>query len=150
MCMTETLAAKFAKCVAAKDLDGVRDLLDPEVDFRAMTPGRVWEADEPEDVLNTLRTWFDDVDVVEGIEWLETDAFADRERVGYRLRVRNADGLHLVEQQAYLSARQGRIGWLRIMCSGYRPVTDDLAPDAQRQVRVRVPVSRAPAPNPQP
>ena len=57
---------------------------------------------------------------------METDAFADRERVGYRLRVRNTDGLHLVEQQAYLTERDGRIGWLRIICAGYRPVTEDL------------------------
>jgi hypothetical protein len=27
-----------------------------------------------------------------------------------------------VEQQAYLSERDGRIGWLRVLCSGYRPV----------------------------
>lgn len=31
-------------------------------------------------------------------------------------------GLHLVEQQAYLSEREGRSGWLRIMCAGYRPI----------------------------
>jgi hypothetical protein len=36
--------------------------------------------------------------------------------------VRNDEGLHLVEQQAYLSERDGRIGWLRVMCAGYRPV----------------------------
>jgi hypothetical protein len=141
---TEPLAATFARAVAAKDLRGVGDLLHPEVDFRGMTPGRVWDADGPEDVLAALGTWFDDGDVIEGIESLETDAFADRERVGYRLRVRNEDGLHLVEQQAYLSEREGRIGWLRIMCAGYRPVTDALKPAPERHVRVRVPRSRAP------
>jgi hypothetical protein len=94
------------------------------VDFRAMTPGRIWEADGPDDILVALDSWFDAQDVVEGVELIETDSFADRERVGYRLRVRNADGLHLVEQQAYLSEREGRIGWLRVLCSGYRPVTD--------------------------
>jgi hypothetical protein len=65
--------------------------------------------------------WFRPRDVIEGIDLLETDAFADRQRVGYRLRVRNDDGQSLVEQQVYLSERDGRIGWLRIMCSGYRP-----------------------------
>ena len=142
--MTEPLAAAFARAVAAKDLSTVRDLLHPELDFRGMTPGRVWEADGPEDVLDALGTWFDENDMIEGIELLETDSFADRERVGYRLRVRNADGLHLVEQQVYLTPREDRIGWLRIMCSGYRPVTDALLPAADREVRVRVPRSRAP------
>ena len=118
------LGEAFAQAVAAKDHDRVLELLHPEVDFRAMTPGRIWEAESPQDVVEALQVWFDDTDVIEGLDTTETDGFADRERVGYRLRVRNPDGLHLVEQQAYLSDRDGRIGWLRIMCAGYRPVDD--------------------------
>ena len=142
--MTEPLATAFARAVAAKDMGKIRDLLHPEVDFRGMTPGRVWEAEGPEDVVAAIATWFDDRDVIESVESIETDSFADRQRVGYRFRVRNDDGLHVVDQQAYLSAREDRIGWLRIMCAGYRPVTEALAPAPDRQVRVRVPRSRAP------
>lgn len=87
-----------------------------------MTPGRVWEANSPGGVIDALREWFDDGDEIEDLLALDSDAFADRERVGYRLRVRNPDGEHLVEQQAYLTERGARIGWLRIMCSGFRPV----------------------------
>ena len=116
------LGRDFADAVATKDHARVLELLTPDVDFRGMTPGRVWEAESSADVVDALGQWFEDSDVVEGVELVETDAFADRERVGYRLRVRNGDGLHLVEQQAYLTARDGRIGWLRIMCAGYRPV----------------------------
>jgi len=87
-----------------------------------MTPKKIWEAETPEDVVAALCTWFSDDDHIDGLDVVETDAFADRQRVGYRLRVNNADGEHLVEQQAYLSERDGRIGWLRIMCAGYRPV----------------------------
>lgn len=122
--MTAGLAESFAHAVAAKDHLRVRELLHPAIDFHAMTPRRTWPADGPEGVVAVLGQWFDDGDVIEGIDLLETDSFADRERVGYRLRVRNPDGLFLVEQQAYLSAREGRIGWLRIMCAGYRPITD--------------------------
>ena len=52
---------------------------------------------------------------------VQTDSFADRERVGYRFRVRNPDGLFEVEQQAYIEERDGRIGWMRVLCSGFRP-----------------------------
>lgn len=117
-----SLGEDFARAVAAKDHDRVRQLLHPELDFRAMTPKKIWEAETPEDVLSALSTWFSDDDHIDGLDVVETDAFADRQRVGYRLRVNNADGEHLVEQQAYLSERDGRIGWLRIMCAGYRPV----------------------------
>ena len=119
---TQPLGTAFAHAIATKDMAGVIELLHPELDFRAMTPGRIWEADGPSDVVTALQDWFDDDDVIEGVDTLETDGFADRERVGYRLRVRNNDGLQLVEQQAYLSTRDGRIGWLRIMCSGYRSI----------------------------
>jgi hypothetical protein len=73
-------------------------------------------------VISTLlRNWFEDSDEIEALERLETDTFADRERVGYRFSVRNPDGRFLVEQQAYLSARDGQIVWMRVLCSGYRP-----------------------------
>ena len=118
--MMDSLAAALARGIASKDDAAVRGLLHPEIDFRAMTPGRVWEADGPEDVLFAIGMWFEDSDVIEGVEEIDTGAFADRQRVRYRLRVRNQDGLHQVEQQAYLSERDGRIGWLRVMCSGFR------------------------------
>jgi hypothetical protein len=118
-----SLGENFARAVAAKDHDRVRTLLHPELDFRAMTPQRIWEAGSPEDVISALCFWFDDGDKIEGLDAVQTDAFADRERVGYRLRITNADGEHVVEQQAYLSERDGQIGWLRIMCSGYRPAS---------------------------
>lgn len=121
--MTSSLGETFARAVAEKDAEALRDLLHPEVDFRALTPKRVWEATDPSGVLSAVAVWFGDDDEIGALESLETDGFADRERVGYRLRVRNPDGEHLVEQQAYLSPRDGRIGWLRIVCSGYRPVS---------------------------
>ena len=36
-------------------------------------------------------------------------------------RASNPDGRFLVEQQAYLAPREGRIGWMRVVCSGFRP-----------------------------
>lgn len=122
--MDDSLARALADAVATKDHDGLHLLLHPDIDFRGMTPGRVWEADGPDDVVAAFAAWFDDGDLVEGVDAVETDSFADRQRVGYRFRVRNDDGLHVVEQQAYLSERDGRIGWLRVVCSGFRPVVD--------------------------
>jgi hypothetical protein len=122
MVTTSGLGTQFAEAVAAKDHDRIRALLHPELDFQAMTPRRVWDADGIDDVLSAIGTWFSDTDEIQSVEAIEVDAFADRERVGYRFRIHNGDGDHLLEQQAYLSARDGQIGWLRIMCSGYRPV----------------------------
>jgi hypothetical protein len=124
----DTPGTAFAQALAAKDFDRVRALLAGDVDFRGMTPRRTWEANEPEAVVTeVLRHWFDDDDTIEALEHLEHDAFADRERVGYRFRVRNPSGLHLVEQQAYLASADGRITWMRVLCSGFRPVAEPVA-----------------------
>jgi hypothetical protein len=123
MPQTTTLGAEFAHALAAKEYDRLLDLMHPEVDFRALTPRRFWEADDPATLISDIvREWFTDSDEIEALEHVETDAVADRERVGYRLRVRRPEGVHLVEQQAYLAEREGRIGWMRVVCSGYRPI----------------------------
>jgi len=117
-----TLGADFARALAVKDFGAILDLLHPEIDFRGMTPKRTWEASDPDTVISAvLRRWFEDTDDIEALESLESDAFADHERVGYRFSVSNPDGHFLVEQQAYLEARDGRIGWMRVLCSGFRP-----------------------------
>jgi hypothetical protein len=119
-----TLGAQFARALAAKDFPRLSELMHPEIDFRGMTPRRTWEAGDPGDVISgVLRQWFEESDEIEALEQLDTDAFADRERVGYRFSVRNPDGRFLVEQQAYLEARDGQIGWMRVLCSGFRPDT---------------------------
>ena len=119
--MNESLGARFASAVAAKDHTRIREIIHPEIDFWAMTPGDIWDASGPDEIVGVLKEWFGEQDRIEAIELLDGDAFADRERVGYRLRVARPDGQYLIEHQAYLSERDGKIGWLRILCSGFRP-----------------------------
>ena len=49
---------------------------------------------------------------------------SDREHVAYRLRVDRSGGSYLVEQQAYYSTDGTRITWMRVLCSGYRAITE--------------------------
>jgi hypothetical protein len=120
---TETaLGESFARALGEKDFAGVAELLHPEIDFRGMTPGRVWEAQSPEQVVGDVLThWFDDGDAIEQVQEIQTGAFADRGRVGYRFAGRNPNGPFVVEQQAYFTERDGRIDWMRVVCSGFRP-----------------------------
>jgi hypothetical protein len=122
----DTVGGRFARGLAAKDSASIRDLLHPEIDLRGLTPNRSWEAVGPDAVLELLlRDWFEDSDEIEAIDHLETDAFSDCERVGYRFRVNRPTGRSLVEQQVYLTARDGRIDWMRIVCSGFRPLSSE-------------------------
>ena len=115
---------RFARAIAAKDAPALLGLLAPTIDFRAMTPSRFWEADSPAQLVDDviLGKWFEPTDRIESIEDLENGEVADRERVRYCFRVTNGDGAFLVEQQAYLNVEDEGITWLRIMCSGYRPI----------------------------
>jgi hypothetical protein len=117
------LGVEFANALADKDADRLRGLLHDQIEFRALTPRRSWEADSPDGVLDVVfGHWFEGGDEIRCLASLQTDRFADRERVGYRLSVHNAEGDFLVEQQAYISDRDGQIGWMRVVCSGFREV----------------------------
>lgn len=121
---TTTLGEAFADAISRKDFDELTRLLHPDVDFRGLTPGRTWEASDARSVVEyVLKSWFEPSDEFERLVSTQTDAFADRARVGYRLEGHNPDGPFVVEQQAYYAERDGRIGWMRVVCSGFRPRT---------------------------
>jgi hypothetical protein len=69
-----------------------------------------------------LRQWFEESDELEEVLAIDTGSVADRERVTYRFRGQNPEGPFVVEQQAYYTQSEGRINWMRVLCSGYRPV----------------------------
>jgi hypothetical protein len=129
--MNEALGEQFAKAIAAKDAPGVLDLLAPELDFKAMTPGRFWEADTAQQFVDEILfgRWIDENDHVEALEGVSTGEVGGRGRVLYRFRVKNLTGVWLVEQQAYFDVENDRISFLRIMCSGFRRADDDPAAD---------------------
>jgi hypothetical protein len=119
---TTTLGTEFARAFAGKDGERVRELVHPEIDFRGLTPNRNWEASGADALVEILfDKWLEDTDEVQSLDSVETDSFSDRERVGYRLSVKNPDGDFVVEQQAYIGTRDDRIGWMRVVCSGFRP-----------------------------
>jgi hypothetical protein len=119
---TSTLGQAFADALSRKDFDAIAELLHPDIDFRGLTPRRMWEASSPRAVIDEiLTTWFEESDQIERLIATETDAFADRERVGYRFEGHNPDGPFVVEQQAYYTECDGRIDWMRVVCSGFRP-----------------------------
>jgi hypothetical protein len=124
--MHDGIGERFAQALAKKDQQGLLDVFDPEIDFRGLTPGRFWEATSATAVVDDiiLGAWFEADDHIDSLEDVQLGAVADRDRVSYLLRVSNPDGVHLVEQQAYFGVENGRINWLRILCSGYRPIGD--------------------------
>jgi hypothetical protein len=118
-----SIGESFASALARKDMEALRALLAPDVDFKALTPRRLWEASNPDGVLDILLgSWFEADDHIDGIVALEQgDDVEDMRRIGYRFDVVTPNGPHIVEQQAYYREHDDRLHYLRIMCSGFRP-----------------------------
>lgn len=123
--MSGSTGTRFADALARKDTTALRALLAPDVDFLGLTPRRLWEAGTVDGVLDVLLgNWFAEQDRIDSlVQVTEGEPVADTRHVGYRLAITTPDGPHTVEQQAYYRVDGDRIGYLRVLCSGYRPVT---------------------------
>ena len=123
--MGVTLGEQLAKGIVAKDAGTLRQVLADDVDFKALTPGRFWEASSADEVIDDiiLRRWFSIDDHLEALESVDSGEVGGRQKVTYLLRGHNGDGRFLVEQVVYYDVVDDRIAWLRLACSGYRTIT---------------------------
>jgi hypothetical protein len=99
----------------------VSEVLCQDVEFRALTPRRVWEAQSAGETLGILRGWFDDATIVDDVLGVRTDVIGDRHGVTYRFAGEKRRDRFVIEQHAYYTERAGRIDWMRLLCSGFRP-----------------------------
>ena len=116
---------ELVRAIASRDADGLRGLFADAVDFKGLTPGRLWEAGTPDEAVDIfLGSWFEETDRIDAVDHTDEDVVSDTQRVGYRFAITNPDGPQVVEQQAYFRETDGRIDYLRVVCSGFRPRTD--------------------------
>jgi ketosteroid isomerase-like protein len=119
-----SVTADLVEAIVARDLPRAQALMHPDVDFRAMTPKRTWEAEDPGGVEEVLRAWFEHPErEVERVEPTEPASVEDTMRVGWRVYGTEARGPFVYEQQAFVREDGGRVVWMRVMCSGPRPVS---------------------------
>ena len=123
--MAALVGERFARALAEKDAVGLKALLRSDVDFRAMTPGKFWEASDVDVIVDQtmLGTWFDPERRITEVLAVETDSVGSLDRVGYRFKVERPDGQFVIEQQAYFETDGDKISWMRIMCSGFLPLS---------------------------
>jgi ketosteroid isomerase-like protein len=122
--VSTSVTEAFVEAILARDFPRAQALLHPEVDFRAMTPKRTWEAEDPGGVEKVLRAWFENPErEVERVEPTESASVEDTVRVGWRVYGTEAMDPFVFEQQAFLREDGGKVVWMRVMCSGPRPVS---------------------------
>ena len=122
--MTETLGRRLATSIAAHDDDALRALFASDVSFKGLTPGRTWEADDADGVVDImLGSWFEPHDHIDEIVTLEDgDVVADTAQVTYRFNMTTPDGPRTAEQHVYYRTEGEQITYARVLCSGFRPV----------------------------
>ena len=123
--MTEHVGEQFARALADKDSTGLKALLRLDVDFRAMTPTRFWESNDVDEIVDEtiLGTWFTPQRRITELTAVETESIGSLERVAYRFLVELPDGQFTIEQQMYYETDGVTISWMRIMCSGFLPLS---------------------------
>jgi hypothetical protein len=121
--MDEQLGGRFAAAIASRDVDALSALLAPDLDFRGLTPRGFWEARSAKEFVDEILfgQWFTPDERIVALDAVQTGTVVDRHRVAYTLQIADPSGaLFSVEQQAYFDVADGRICWLRVLCSGYR------------------------------
>jgi hypothetical protein len=117
------VATTFVDALVARDVTRAVALLHPDVDFRAMTPNRIWDPEGAAGVEAVLRAWFEDPDEeIHAIRATEPVSLERTVRVGWLVDISDADGPHVFEQQAYVREEDARIVWMRVICSGWIPL----------------------------
>ncbi len=117
------LASRFLASLAERDYAALKTLLHPEIEFRALVPSALREANSPDEVEAVLRDWWGGASEFEVDEVAITPA-GDRWSVAYRVRLTDPDGRFHVHQQLYADRRDGLIGKMHVLCSGFLPVGD--------------------------
>ncbi|WP_332642613.1 nuclear transport factor 2 family protein [Aeromicrobium sp.] len=115
---------KLATAVANHDEAALLTLFAPDVSFKGLTPGRVWEADDAGGAVDImLGSWFEPHDHIDEIVTLEDgDMVADTARVAYRFNMTTPDGPRTAEQQVFYRTEGDQITYARVLCSGFRPL----------------------------
>jgi SAM-dependent methyltransferase len=144
------LGRRFVEALVRGDFDTMRALLHPDIEFRGLSPHKFLKAsrrDPVGGVIRAFRLWFfEGADVAfegdhpEELLSCSVDPYGSggRYKLSYRVREKSremaeafrTDGLGsidddadwIVEQEAYYDVRDGRIGWMIVLCGGYQPM----------------------------
>jgi hypothetical protein len=109
----------FVAALERQAWEELAGLLDPTVQFRALIPYGLREANDRDSAAKYLQKWFGDADQLV-LQSSEVELMHDRVHIAYRIR-EHEDKWYLVEQQAYCTIRDGLIKQIDLVCSGFRP-----------------------------
>ena len=118
----ELLGPAFAHALSRRDFAQVAEVLSPDIEFAALTPRRAWDAPSAEEAVRVTAHLVQRGDGRRRRAGQSaSDVVGDRHCVTYRFAGERAGERFVIEQHAYYTERDDRIGWMRLLCSGFRP-----------------------------
>ena len=124
---TVAIAERFLDRFTTGDFEGAADLLDPDVEMRALLPDGPQTYNGREEVAGRLKFWFGTSDDTRTVH-AEAGAVEDRVAVSYGFRILNGvngakPGWHSIEQRAFYDIGTA-IEHVDLVCSGFRPIVE--------------------------
>jgi len=116
---TFAVGAALLDTLARRDLDGIAACLAPSVRFRALLPSRDVDLVGPDGVVAEFRRWFGSPDDRFELVDASVAGIGPRLHLRWVVRMSNAAGSRLVEQDAFLDADGSNITTIRLLCSGF-------------------------------
>jgi hypothetical protein len=116
------------EAIAARDFNALAGCFHPEVRFRALTPNNTFGHFGAVSAVATVKGWYGDASIIELVSKEIEPIGSERIRLGYRLRVLKDHTWKVVEQQGYCTLGNGLVADISLVCSGFQPVDEIIAP----------------------
>jgi TusA-related sulfurtransferase len=132
MGVEEATGEEFVVALSDRDSARLEACFHHDVRMRAIVPSGFQELSGAPAVIAKLNSWFEDA---ESIQVLQKNVYrvADRLHVRYRFRTHYSNGeTDIIEQDAYFDLLEGAIAAIDLLCSGFRPESDDETRPVQR------------------
>jgi TusA-related sulfurtransferase len=117
------LGRAFVDSIVGADFDRLQTLFAADVRFRALVPAGSPETASAVGARGIVQDWFGETDQRE-LLFSNVEMVADRLVVAFRLRFRESGVWRMAEQQLVATVRDGRLGDVALVCSGFRPIPD--------------------------
>jgi len=121
MLTTHDVGERWAAALRAADFAGLGQCLAPDVRMRAVLPSRFADASGRDEAVALLREWLGG-ELGFAVLAASSGAVEDVLRLDYRVRISGPEPC-LMEQHGYCRVGPDGIADLRLVCSGWRPLS---------------------------
>lgn len=120
----QQLGEGWIQAVSEGALDRLTQFCQPQVVSQLLTPKRFLTFDNASDLVAKYHDWYDQYTNFQ-LEQSRVARVGERLGIFYRLRLQNQGDWYRIEQQVYVTLKDGRVEKLHLLCSGFQLIAAD-------------------------